>query len=118
MNFIDQLKAIPDLTEEQCVRINAVVTNALSPDALPRTASYIRICVHRPSRLTQKMCAVNEIMNYYGHEVTTVGMHGTWYVNAGDVYATTVLNVDGTWKVSTLGDVIEELERTLQGADV
>lgn len=118
MNFLEQLKTIPDLTEEQCGRINAVVTNALSPDALPKTAAYLRQCFHKPSRLTQKMCAINEIMNYYGHEVTTVGRHGIWYINAGEHYATTVLNVDGEWRVGTLGDEIENLERTLQGADL
>lgn len=118
MNFLEQLKTIPDLTEEQCGRIAAVVTNALSPDALPKTAAYIRQCYRAPSRLTRKMCAINEIMNYYGHEVTTGGPHGVWYADAGEPYAATVLNVDGEWRVSTLGDVIEELERTLQGADL
>ena len=111
---LDELKKIPDLSEEQCGRVLAVITNALAPNALPKTERWIRSCFHKPSFLEMKLHAINEIMNYLGFNSTTVGRHGVWFVEAGDMDALTIVNVDGTWKVSTPLDEIDALEATLE----
>ena len=71
-------------------------------------------CFTLAPMLTLKLCALDELGGFFGVESFEYSDGFVEYLNAGDTYAATLLyrpDLRDRWQVSTLGDVVETLER-------
>jgi len=92
-----------------------IIDGTIDPcEASQSAREYERTCYHAPPRYMLKLYALNELGNFYGVESVEYSGGFVEYLNAGDTYAATLLyrpDLCDRWQVSTLGDVVETLER-------
>jgi len=92
-----------------------LIDGALDPCEVSRNACELeRTSYHLPPIYLLKMEALNELGGFYG--VASFEYSGGFieYLNAGDTYAPTLFyrpDLQDRWQVSTLGDIVETLER-------
>lgn len=71
-----------------------------------------RECYHKPTRLMIRMAALNELGELPGVEAAE-SANGEFaeYLNTGDTYAPTLIYWRGNYRVQSVGDFIETMER-------
>lgn len=102
-------EAFPDNAKEAR---EVLLMNREQLEAHPVGAARVRECYHAPMNWDLRMHILNSIGNFHGVE-SLEGTRGEWaeYLNAGDCYACTVIYWRGRYRVQTLGDFIEAMER-------
>lgn len=118
---VKTLMQIKDVTRADAIAIREVMkgyasipcmcgrmSDPTSADAYPwNVCSYFYDGKHRYS----KMAAINKLLHTYGVEYVDAGHNRKFpafvYCNAGDTYATTVLKVNGRFRVGCWGDIVE-----------
>ncbi|MCK9428531.1 MAG: hypothetical protein M0R17_00790 [Candidatus Omnitrophica bacterium] len=104
MSFKNRLLQIKDVTEEDADKILGIIRNEINPEEVSKKATkYVRSCYRRPEAYLIKLYAIDEIIHTCGVECE----EGIDYCNSGETYALTVMYVNGSWKVSCLGDEAE-----------
>jgi hypothetical protein len=82
-----------------------------SMDDFPDTAKWLNSCYNPPSFHDLKMSMANELLGTYGVEHIPHGKNkrspSFEYCNAGDTYASTLLFVNGSYRVGSWGDIVE-----------
>lgn len=80
-------------------------------DNHPAVISWEKQCYHRPSPHERRMCALDAELETFGVEYTECGSGpnspAIEYLNAGDTYATTILFVNGRYRIGCWGDIVE-----------
>ena len=80
---------------------------------LPKTRKWLRSCYGRPSLVQMKLEAADELLEGFGVECAgEVDMRDgppLEYVNMGDSYDLTLCRFDGSWRVCSMGDIVERL---------
>lgn len=96
------------------MRLPSVKTLTQIKDVTPEMAKQVRAIMAGPGKDEQgrtRMQRIDAIIGTYGVEYTAPG-HNTkspaiTYCNAGDTYATTILKVNGRFRVGCWGDIVE-----------
>lgn len=89
------------LTVDNTLAINTPAVNAL------RLA-----CFNPPGKRMVRLTALNELGDFHGVEsIETVDGEYAEYLNSGDTYAGTLIFWRGKYRVSTVGDFVETMER-------
>jgi hypothetical protein len=77
----------------------------------PKTEQWINSCYNMPSLHDIKMHIFDELLGGYGIEYISKGHNSKSpaieYVNFGDTYDTTLLFIDGRYRIGTWGDIVE-----------
>jgi hypothetical protein len=79
----------------------------------PEIAKQVRAIMAGPSRVNgqTRMQRIDAVISTYGVEYIAAGHNSKspaiTYCNAGDTYATTVLKVNGRFRVGCWGDIVE-----------
>jgi len=60
---------------------------------------------------SQKLEKLDYVLGTFGVEGFNIEGNSVEYLNAGDTYATTICLVNGTFQVTTWGDVVEKIEQ-------
>lgn len=80
-------------------------------DMFPATYRWLCQCYNPPSLHDIEMSIADEIMGTFGVEYIEHGRNAKSpvieYCNAGDTYATTLLYVNGRYRVGCWGDIVE-----------
>lgn len=78
----------------------------------PIGAARVRECYHTPQNYDVRLSILNVLGGFHGIEALE-GTRGEWapYLNAGDCYAPTVIYWRGRYRVQSLGDFVETMER-------
>lgn len=81
-------------------------------EAHPVGAARVRDCYHIPMNWDLRMNILNVLGGFHGVE-SIEGTRGEWasYLNTGDMYACTVIYWRGRYRVQSVGDFIETMER-------
>lgn len=97
--FGRQLRAILDMNRKQLIATDA-------GDA------FNRACFHPPQSYRLRMEALNAAGEFFGVEYaeSTQGEYAE-YLNAGDSYAPTIIRWRGNYRVQSIGDFVETMER-------
>lgn len=113
-----------DIDPATAASVRGIMRGDIDPETLPGVSRWCRQCYNRPSVGELEMAAIAETLAtgepgaWHGVEVVFQGCSGwPWleYVNAGDSYATTVCRVDGFFRVSSWGDIVERDPRGREG---
>lgn len=69
-------------------------------------------CFHPPMPYVVRLEALNELGEFYGVEAAEA-VNGSYaeYLNTGETYVETLIYWDGRYRVQSLGDFIETMER-------
>ena len=93
----------------------SIIDGTIDPcEASQSARDYERACYHAPPRYMLKLYALNDLGEFSGVESFEYSGGFVQYLNAGDTYAATLFyrtDLCDLWQVSTLGDVVETLER-------
>lgn len=93
---IKSLMLIKDVTREDAIAIRAIMAGPKG---------------NRNWELKPRMQRIDEVLHTYGVEYTPAGTNrkspAFYYCNTGDTYATTVLKVNGRFRVGCWGDIVE-----------
>ena len=106
-------EAFPEAADQ----VLGLIDGTIDPESFASVQTWIRQCYTRPSAHELRACALNEALGMNGVEAVFESSDSTQpileYLNAGDTYAATLTyRTDRwTWRVSTMGDEIERLER-------
>lgn len=79
----------------------------------PYVETHVLMNLRDAMRRGDSLVKIDHILDNFGVEVIR-DIHGdvvAYYSNAGDTYATTVMLVNGFYRVTTLGDFVETWER-------
>lgn len=78
----------------------------------PVGAARVKECYHAPMTWDLRMSILNAVGGFHGVE-SLEGTRGEWveYLNAGDCYACTIIYWRGRYRVQSVGDFIETMER-------
>lgn len=78
----------------------------------PIGAARVRECYHAPMTYDLRLHILNSLGGFHGIEAIE-GTKGEWceYLNSGDMYAPTIIYWRGRYRVQSLGDFIETMER-------
>ena len=78
----------------------------------PSVAALRSVCFNPPGKRYVRLTALNELAETFGIECaeTTSGEYAE-YLNTGDTYAMTLIYWRGNYRVQSLGDFVETLER-------
>lgn len=91
--------------DELCSIINE------TPDNYLTTLSWLNKCYNPPSFHEIKMSAADEFLKTFGVEYIPAGHNSKSpaieYCNAGDTYTTTLLFVNGSYRVGDWGSIVE-----------
>lgn len=80
--------------------------------ALPENAEIVRSSYHKPKKWVLRLNALNACGGFYGIEhAETIAGEFMSYLNAGEMYAETVIYWRGRYRVQTVGDFVETMER-------
>ena len=90
-----------------------ILDGSIDPESVSKAArDYVSQCYHAPPNYLVKLYALNELGDFFGVEYAEHPTQGFDYLNAGDTYAPTLVLRGPDWyQVTTVGDVIETLER-------
>lgn len=82
---------------------------------LPTSEQHIKLCYHTPSYWYLRLLALNSIdpglHGIESLETATCPCRYASYLNTGDSYAPTVIFWQGLYRVQSIGDFIETMER-------
>ena len=69
-------------------------------------------CYHAPKTYDIRLHVLNNVAGFHGVEAMQTG-NGRYadYLNAGDSYAPTIIYWDGQYRVQSIGDFVETMER-------
>jgi hypothetical protein len=82
---------------------------------LPAVAARVAECYHAPRTYDLRLTALNAIDDgLFGVEAVTVGTEYADYLNTGETYAPTVIYWRGNYRVQSLGDFVETIERNVR----
>jgi hypothetical protein len=116
MPTIKTLSAIPD-ADHACMRAILKMSRAQLLQ-IPVCEARDRECYHPPKTWYLRMTALNEAARTHGVESCqvedTIGMHAddyAAYLNTGDSYVPTLIYWRGAYRVQSLGDFVETMER-------
>jgi hypothetical protein len=108
-----ELRKVLELwTVEECLKL----INSDKPfkrsefDEFKGTRSWVHSCYHMPKVDALIMSMADELCGTYGVEYIEGNGEKSpsfEYLNAGDTYATTLLLIDGRFKVGCWGDIVE-----------
>jgi hypothetical protein len=80
-------------------------------DNFPATAKWLNSCYNPPSFHELKMSMADELLGTSGVEYISRGKNkrspAIEYCNAGDPYTSTLMFVNGSYRVGTWGDIVE-----------
>lgn len=81
-------------------------------EQLPEVCEFINSCFHKPLTFTLRLHALNTAGGFHGAETleSTAGEYAE-YLNAGDSYAPTVIYWRGRYRIQSVGDFVETMER-------
>jgi hypothetical protein len=111
---IKSIMQIKDVTIEQAKQVRAVL-ELESIDAVTKVNNaalkYVQTCYNRPPLQMVKLTAIDTILQTYGVEGVPRG-HGANspgfdYCNTGDSYASTIIWINGRYRVANWGDIAE-----------
>ncbi len=108
MTNLANLKRITD--EDTARRILSMIDGDTNPREVSEAADrWARQCYNEPWRDELIMCAADELLGTYGVEGSADedGRDGWSYCNTGDTYAPTLFLDHGTFRVSSLGTMVE-----------
>lgn len=78
----------------------------------PAGAARVRECYHTPQNWDVRLHVLNDVGNFHGLEsIEDNKGERVYYLNAGDMYAKTIIYWRCRYRVQTLGDFIETQER-------
>ncbi len=82
-------------------------------EATDAGSARVRECYNAPATYDVRMTVLNSIAGLYGVEGAETES-GEWatYLNTGDTYNPTVIYWRGRYRVQSLGDLVETLERS------
>jgi len=107
------VKALTELFGDNASAARAIMRGTLDPCDVPGVVEPAWVNV--PSVQVLRMRALGILGEFFGVEnvYDVIGRQRFTYLNAGDVYASTVIfNPEtGTYSISTVGDRVEALER-------
>lgn len=88
------------------------VLKSTSVDAITETSSaalkYVRACYHRPPLHMVKLYAIDALIETHGVEGFQEKRLTVDYCNTGDSYAATICRVNGRYRVTSWGDLVEK----------
>lgn len=86
--------------------------NRAQLEALPAGAARVQECYHAPTTPDVRLHCLAACGELHGVEGVQ-SQNGEWadYLNAGDTYAPTLIRWRGRYRVQSLGDFIETMER-------
>lgn len=81
-------------------------------EQLPDVQTLISGCFHRPLNFVVRLHALNTAGGFHGAETleSAAGEYAE-YLNAGDTYAPTVIYWGGRYRIQSVGDFVETMER-------
>ena len=90
-----------------------ILDGSIDPELVSKAArDYVAQCYHAPPDYLVKLYALDELGDFFGVEYTEHPTQGFYYLNAGDTYAPTLVRRGANrYQVTTIGDVIETIER-------
>lgn len=80
-------------------------------ESLPLSEELIKRAFGRLSTVWLQLQNLNIIGGFYGVESIETGKEWAYYLNSGDTYNGTLIYFRGNFRVSTLGDFVETMER-------
>ena len=82
-------------------------------NAAPECQARILECYNRPDAWDLRMHALNTLAKAHGVECveTSNARVAAWYLNAGDTYTPTLIFWRGRYRVQSIGDFVETMER-------
>jgi len=100
-------------------KVKALMDRKADPETYESVQAWVHQCYNEPSKLEQRLCAINEALNGYGVEVIGDMNQGddnkihAEYINMGDTYSATILfdRHRGRFQLTTWGDWVETFER-------
>ena len=104
---------------EKTRKILDIVRGETDPESYESVASWVRQCYNRPWDSELKMSAINEILGGFGVEgvFSDSDMEPEFsYVNMGDTYDPTIVRYQGSFRVTSWGEMVEYLEA--QGIEI
>jgi len=108
------IKTLRPLFNENAKRAKAVLTaGPRTLEGFPECQPRILECYRFPLAWDLRMHALNDLGGFYGVECaeTSNGYGRAHYLNAGDTYTPTVILWKGRYRVQSIGDFVETLER-------
>lgn len=79
---------------------------------LPAAAEYRRECSGRPMKYMVRLSALNAAGRFHGIEsMESVNGEYAEYLNAGETYTPTIIYWRGRYRVQSMGDFVETMER-------
>ena len=90
-----------------------ILDGSIDPESVSKNArDYVSQCYNRPPDYLVKLYALDQLGGFFGVEYAEHPTQGFDYLNSGDTYAATLVRRGpNRYQVTTLGDVIETLER-------
>lgn len=68
-------------------------------------------CYNAPSYMEARLCALDNVLEGYGVEYQAKGNNAKsprfWYINMCDTYTTTILRINGHYRIGCWGDIVE-----------
>lgn len=78
---------------------------------LPGARELVRDSWCEPGTERLRLAALNRALDMHGVESLRIGNQYAEYLNAGDCYNETIIFYNGRYRVQTLGDFVETMER-------
>lgn len=91
--------------------LRLLLDNQAAVDNHHAVVAWEKQCYHRPNAHERRMCALDAELETCGVEYIERGngqnSPAIEYLNAGDTYVTTILFVNGRYRIGCLGDIVE-----------
>jgi hypothetical protein len=103
-------------TEEQSRTAAGLLSGRIDPESVPGVSTFIQECYNRPSDDEILRHALNDVLEMHGIEYArTVGISedsdpDITYLETGDTYNLTLVEFEGDWYCTSLGDVLESVD--------
>jgi uncharacterized protein with PhoU and TrkA domain len=111
---VNTLMQIADGSREDARKVRQILemeTVEEIAEASRAADSFVRACFNTPKRGRVKLEAIDEIIRTCGVEYQSKGRTlrspAFSYLNAGDTYTVTLVLVNGRYRVTTIGDILE-----------
>ena len=118
---IKTLMQIKDVTRDDAMLIRSIM---MKHEAIPCACGHMNdigtvnaypynVCshYHDGKHRYSRMAAIDKVLHTYGVEYTPAGHNSKspaiYYCNAGDPYSTTMLKINGRFRVGCWGDIVE-----------
>ena len=90
-----------------------ILEGSIDPESVSKAArDYVTECYHLPPDYLVKLYALSQLGGFFGVEYARHPTQGFYHLNAGDTYAPTLVRRGpNRYQVTTVGDVIETIER-------